>query len=97
VRVAVIGAGAVGAYLGAALARGGSDVTLIARGPHLEAMRRNGVSVQDARGDFQVDVPATDDPAEIGAVDYVILGVKARDSAGVGPLLDPMDCRLLGV
>jgi 2-dehydropantoate 2-reductase len=93
VRVAVLGAGAIGAYVGAALHRGGTDVTLIARGRHLEAMRRDGVRVLSPRGDFLAAVPATGDPAEVGQVDYIVLGLKAQDYAGsgamVGPLLGP--------
>ncbi|MGH2858286.1 MAG: 2-dehydropantoate 2-reductase [Solirubrobacteraceae bacterium] len=89
-RVAVLGAGAIGAYVGASLARGGTDVALIARGEHLEAMRAGGVRVRSPRGDFRVRVLATDDPREVGPVDLVILGLKAHDYAGCGPLLEPL-------
>jgi 2-dehydropantoate 2-reductase len=89
-RVAVLGAGAIGAYVGAALARGGADVHLVARGKNLEAMRRDGVRVLSDRGDFEANPPATDDPAEIGPVDVVFLGLKANSYASCGPLLDPL-------
>jgi 2-dehydropantoate 2-reductase len=89
-RVAVLGAGAIGAYVGAALARGGTDVHLIARGENLEAMRRDGVKVLSDRGDFEAHPPATDDPAEVGPVDYVFLGLKANSYASAGPLLEPL-------
>lgn len=89
-KVAVLGAGAIGAYVGASLARGGADVALIARGEHLQALRSSGVRVLSPRGDFHVDVLATDDPDEIGPVDHVILGLKAHDYAGCGPLLAPL-------
>ncbi|MGH2877390.1 MAG: 2-dehydropantoate 2-reductase, partial [Solirubrobacteraceae bacterium] len=89
-RVAVLGAGAIGAYVGASLARGGADVALIARGEHLEAMRSAGVRVLSPRGDFDVHVLATDDPREVGPVDHVILGLKAHDYAACGPLLGPL-------
>ncbi|MGZ4415104.1 MAG: 2-dehydropantoate 2-reductase, partial [Gaiellaceae bacterium] len=89
-KVAVLGAGAIGAYLGAALARGGADVHLVARGANLDAIRRHGVRVLSPRGDFTVQPPATDDPAEIGVVDVVVLGLKAHDYAAVGPLLAPL-------
>lgn len=89
-RIAVLGAGAIGAYVGAALHRGGADVTLIARGRHLEAMRTDGVQVLSARGDFHADVPATDDPTEVGPVDYIVLGLKAQDYAGSGALVQPL-------
>src|ERR1700728_5095280 len=69
VRIAVVGAGAIGAYWGAALHRGGSEVHLIARGAHLEAMRENGVLVLSQRGDFTARPHVTDDPREIGPVD----------------------------
>lgn len=89
-RVAILGAGAIGAYVGAALHRGGADVHLIARGAHLAAIRRDGVRVLSPRGDFTARPPATDDPAEIGPVDHVFLGLKANAYAGCGPLLEPL-------
>jgi len=89
-RVAVLGAGAIGAYVGAALARGGTDVHLIARGDNLEALRRDGVKVRSERGDFEAHPPATDDPNEIGPVDIVFLGLKANSYASSGELLEPL-------
>jgi 2-dehydropantoate 2-reductase len=89
-RVAVLGAGAIGAYVGAALARGGADVQLVARGPNLEAMRREGIRVHSPRGDFAAHPTATDDPREIGPVDVVFLGLKANCYATSGPLLEPL-------
>ena len=89
-RIAVLGAGAIGAYVGAALARGGADVHLVARGANLEALKRNGVKVLSARGDFEAHPPATDDPTEIGPVDFVFLGLKANSYATAGPLLKPL-------
>jgi 2-dehydropantoate 2-reductase len=88
--MAVVGAGAIGAYVGASLARGGGDVHLVARGAHLEAMRRDGVQVFSPRGDFTAHPPATDDPSEIGPVDVVFLGLKAHSYATAGPLLEPL-------
>src|SRR4051794_8722796 len=89
-RVAVLGAGAIGAYVGAALARGGTDVHLIARGENLEAMRRNGVKVLSDRGDLGAQPPATDDASEVGPVDFVSPGVKASSYAPCGNLLEPL-------
>ncbi|MEU5892921.1 2-dehydropantoate 2-reductase [Streptomyces sp. NPDC047461] len=89
-KVAVLGAGAIGAYVGAALHRAGADVHLIARGPHLAAMRRNGVQVLSPRGDFTAHAHATDNPQEIGPVDYVLLGLKANSYAACGPLIEPL-------
>jgi 2-dehydropantoate 2-reductase len=90
VRVAVLGAGAIGSYVGAALARGGTEVTLIARGAHLAALRERGVTVLSPRGDFSARLPATDDPARVGPVDIVFLGLKAYAYADCGPLLEPL-------
>ncbi|MFF1562558.1 2-dehydropantoate 2-reductase [Streptomyces sp. NPDC058293] len=89
-KVAVLGAGAIGAYVGAALHRAGADVHLVARGPHLAAMRQHGVQVRSPRGDFTAQVHATDDPSGIGPVDYVFLGLKANSYAACGPLIEPL-------
>jgi 2-dehydropantoate 2-reductase len=89
-RIAVLGAGAIGALVGACLQRGGTETYLIARGKNLEAIRRNGVHVRDAQQTWSVEVPATDDPGEIGAVDSVILGLKAYSYADAGDLLAPL-------
>ena len=89
-RVAVVGAGAIGAYVGAALHRAGADVSLIARGENLAALRARGVRVHSPRGDFQTRPHATDDPHEIGPVDHVLLGLKAYSYAGCGPLINPL-------
>ena len=70
-RFAIYGAGAIGAYLGAKLSVAGEDVALIARGPHLKAMRENGVQIRCAEGDFYAKLLATDDPAEVGEVDVI--------------------------
>ena len=89
-KVAVVGAGAIGAYVGAALHRGGSDVHLIARGEHLEAMRRGGITVLSPRGDFSAHPHATADPEQIGPVDIIFLGLKAYSYAGAGHLIRPL-------
>ncbi|MGW9351512.1 2-dehydropantoate 2-reductase [Nocardiopsis flavescens] len=89
-RIAVLGAGAIGAYAGAALQRGGADVHLIARNEHLRALRERGVRVLSPRGDFTAHPHATDDPAEVGPVDVVLLGLKAQHYAACGPLLRPL-------
>jgi 2-dehydropantoate 2-reductase len=89
-KVAVVGAGAIGAYVGAALARGGAEVALIARGAHLEAMRSDGVRIRSPRGDFTASILATDDPSRIGIVDCVVLGLKAQGYGGAAPLVEPL-------
>jgi len=89
-RIAVLGAGAIGAYVAAALARGGAEVHVIARGANLQAMRERGIRVRSPRGDFEAHPPATDDPAQVGPVDYVFLGLKAYCYEDCGPLLAPL-------
>ncbi|MBM3450291.1 MAG: 2-dehydropantoate 2-reductase [Armatimonadetes bacterium] len=90
-KIAVYGAGGVGAYFGGRLARAGADVSLIARGAHLEALRRDGLRVNSVLGDFTVPLPASDDPATIGPCDVVLFCVKSYDTqdaaARLGPLL----------
>ena len=90
-RFCVVGAGAIGAYVGAALARGGADVTLIARGPHLAAMReRGGVEVRSERGDFSAQVAATNDMTAVGTVDCVIIALKAHQIVPVLPQIQTL-------
>lgn len=86
-RFAILGAGAIGAYLGAALARGGSDVVLIARGAHLEAMRRDGVQVLSPRGDFHTHPEATDEIEAVAGIDVVFIGLKAYSLPELAPRL----------
>lgn len=76
-RIAVIGAGGIGGYFGGRLAQSGHDVTFVARGKHLEALRTKGLSIASVDGDFTVDpVHATEDLTSVGVVDAVLLGVK---------------------
>ncbi|GAB2772222.1 ketopantoate reductase family protein [Amycolatopsis magusensis] len=89
-KVAVLGAGAIGAYVGAHLSRAGAEVHLVARGPHLEAMKTAGVRVLSARGDFVARPRVTDDPGRIGPVDHVFLGLKANGYAAAGPMVKPL-------
>ena len=86
-RFAVLGAGAIGAYVGAALARGGADVTLIARGAHLRAMAASGVRVLSPRGDFTARPHATDDWAALRDADVVFVALKAYSLPDVAPRL----------
>lgn len=83
----VLGAGAIGAYVGAALARGGVDVTLVARGEHLSAMQQRGVRVLSDRGDFDARPPATDDWGVVAEADVVFLGLKAYSLPAIAPHL----------
>ena len=84
-RFAVVGAGAIGAYVGAALARGGADVTLIARGDHLRALQADGVRVLSPRGDFEAHPAATDDLGAIADADVVFVGLKAYSLPELAP------------
>jgi 2-dehydropantoate 2-reductase len=90
-RVAVVGAGGIGAPLGASLALAGEDVTFIARGSHLAAMRANGLKIEGDRGESLVrPVRATDDPTTVGPVDLVLLCVKLWDVEGAGEQIRPL-------
>lgn len=76
-KFAIFGTGGVGGYFGGKLAQAGDDVTFIARGEHLKAIRERGLRVESINGDFTVHpAQATDDPASIGEVDYVLVAVK---------------------
>ncbi len=97
-RFCVLGAGAIGAYVGAALARGGAEVVLVARGAQLEALRRRGVRVVSPRGDFTAHPEATDDVGAVSEADCVVIGLKAHQLPEllprIGPLLTPDACVL---
>ena len=89
-RICFLGAGAVGGFYGALLARAGHDVSFVARGAHLEAIQKNGLRVVGPLGDFTVKTPAESDPARIGPVDVVIFSVKTYDNATAIPLIVPL-------
>jgi 2-dehydropantoate 2-reductase len=93
-RVAVMGTGGVGGYFGARFALNGDDVSFIARGTHLAAIRERGFKVESALGDMHVaDARATDDPSQVGPVDVVLFGVKLWDTEvaakSIAPLVGP--------
>jgi len=81
-KIAVLGAGGAGGFFGGRLAHAGCDVTFIARGQHLAAMRERGLMIEsEAQGDIAIPrVKATDDPASVGTVDYVMIAVKLWDT-----------------
>ena len=90
-RFAILGSGAVGGYFGAKLARAGQDVTFVARGAHLDAIRTRGLEIKSAKlGDFVVRAPADSDTTKIGHVDVAIVSVKAYDNATALPMLTPL-------
>jgi 2-dehydropantoate 2-reductase len=86
----IVGAGAVGAYMGARMARAGYDVTLHARGPHLRAMQQNGVRVISADDDFLAKPKVVGNLEEAGPVDVVFLCVKAHGLPALAPQLAPV-------
>ncbi|PYR61199.1 MAG: 2-dehydropantoate 2-reductase [Acidobacteria bacterium] len=86
-RFAIVGSGAVGGYYGAKLARAGHDVTFIARGAHLAAIRARGLSIKSPLGDFVVKAKAEDDPAKVPPVDVAIFAVKAYSNRDALPIL----------
>ena len=93
-RIGVVGAGGTGGYFGGLLSRAGQDVTFIARGAHLEALRARGLTVESKlAGTFTVPVQATDDPHEVGSVDLILFCVKTYDTdgaaEGIRPLIRP--------
>ena len=92
-KVCIFGAGAIGGYLGAQLAQSGAEVSLMARGAHLAAMRANGVRLQMDGTERAVHLPCTDDPRELGEQDYVIIALKAHTISAATesmlPLLGP--------
>jgi 2-dehydropantoate 2-reductase len=90
-RIAIIGAGGVGGAFGAALAKAGADVTFLARGAHLAAMRTSGLRVLGPRGDLHlVPTQATDEPASVGLVDFVLFCVKLWDLETAGAAIRPL-------
>jgi 2-dehydropantoate 2-reductase len=83
-KVCVVGAGAIGGVLGARLAAAGHDVSLVARGAHLEAIRANGIALKDGESMRTLRVAASDNPGELGAQDAVFIALKAYS---IGPML----------
>ena len=83
VKICIVGAGAIGAYFGLELALGGAEVSLIARGPHLAAMQAGGVRVRAGAEERRAEVRATDDPAELGPQDAVVITLKAHSVPGI--------------
>jgi 2-dehydropantoate 2-reductase len=90
-RIVVVGAGGVGGYFGARLAAAGGDVTFLARGAHLAAMRAGGLRVESPKGNLHLPhVPVGDDPAAIGPADIVLFAVKLYDAERAAALLPPL-------
>src|ERR1700758_4383294 len=90
-RIGVVGTGGIGGPYGASLARAGADVTFVARGAHLAAVRENGLRIEGDRGETHIrPAQATDDIASIGIVDYVLLCVKLWDVETAGEQIRPI-------
>jgi 2-dehydropantoate 2-reductase len=89
-KIAIMGSGGIGGYFGGLLARAGEDVTFIARGAHLDAIRKNGLQVKSVAGDFHVRAKATHDPRTVGGVDLVLFCVKGYDTEVAGSQIRPM-------
>jgi 2-dehydropantoate 2-reductase len=100
-RICIYGAGAIGAWLGVQLSLAGKDVTLVARGPHLQAMQKNGVKLLIGNEERIAHPRCIEDPAEAGPQDYVIITLKAHSLPGIGnkiqPLLGPETAVVTGV
>jgi 2-dehydropantoate 2-reductase len=100
-KICIYGAGAIGGYMGAKLARAGAEVSFIARGPHLAAMQEHGVRLREGDEEESVKVRCTSDPAELGPQDYLIITLKAHSVPGVvntmQPLLGPDTAVVTGV
>ncbi|MDA1185607.1 MAG: 2-dehydropantoate 2-reductase [Acidobacteria bacterium] len=89
-KIVIAGAGAIGGYIGARLAQSGADVTLFARGPHLQAMRERGLRVEGPKEQFEVRPTVTGSLDSVGTADVVVLGVKAHSLTGLAPQLLPL-------
>lgn len=89
-RIAIMGAGGIGSYYGARLQDGGADVTFIARGEHLRAMQRDGLTIEDASPLRLPKVAATDDPSSVAPVDVALVCVKLKDTEAAGRAIKPI-------
>lgn len=89
-KICIYGAGAIGGYLGAELTSTGAEVSLVARGPHLEAMQKNGLTLLSGENRKTVQVHCTDDPRTLGPQDFVIITLKAHSVASILDHLQPL-------
>ncbi|QFS82592.1 2-dehydropantoate 2-reductase [Roseivivax sp. THAF197b] len=90
-KICVFGAGAIGGYMGAKLAQAGADVSLVARGPHLAAMKEKGLTlIEEGADPVTVPVTASDNPEDLGPQDYVIVTLKAHSVPPVVPKMQPL-------
>jgi 2-dehydropantoate 2-reductase len=89
-KITIYGAGAIGGHLGALLSRDGADVSLIARGTHLEAMKKNGLKLIQKGESFVTHPRVTDDPSTLGPQDYVVVSLKSYQAPGVVEAMQPL-------
>jgi 2-dehydropantoate 2-reductase len=89
-KICIYGAGAIGGYMGAELARSGADVSLIARGPHLAAMRKNGLKLRIGDEEHVTHPVCTDNPADLGPQDFIIVTLKAHSVPHVVDAMQPL-------
>ena len=89
-RIAVMGAGGVGGYFGARLAQAGHEVSFIARGKHLEAIRAKGLAIRSPLGDATLKVNASENPADLGEADIVLFAVKLWDTESAAERIRPL-------
>ena len=100
-KICIFGAGAIGGYLAVRLANAGADVSVVARGPHLAAMKANGLRLRIDGAEEVAHVTATDDPAELGPQDYLFVTLKAHSVPPIAdrlaPLIGPETCVVTGM
>src|SRR6202047_841111 len=89
-RICIYGAGAIGGYLGVLLSRAGAEVSLVARGAHLEAMQRSGLKLLIDHKEYVAHPHCTNDPAELGPQDLVVIGVRAPSAPAIVPAMRPL-------
>ena len=89
-KICIFGAGAIGGYMGVKLAQVGADVSLVARGPHLEAMKKNGLRLIEEGNDTTVPVTASENPEDLGIQDYVVITLKAHSVPLIVNKMEPL-------
>ena len=89
-KICIFGAGAIGGYMGVKLAQVGTDVSLVARGPHLEAMKKNGLRLIEGESDVTVPVTASENPEDLGFQDYLIITLKAHSVPSIIEKVRPL-------
>ena len=89
-KICIFGAGAIGGYMGVKLAQVGTDVSLVARGPHLEAMKKNGMRLIQGESDVTVPVTASENPKDLGFQDYLIITLKAHSVPSIIEKVRPL-------